>query len=371
MFPAEHLTSEALNKQAKALGGCNQDILERCLYALTLLGHLADSGLPFVFKGGSSLLLHLPQVRRLSIDIDIVCGENPAVVDEVVARIGGLPPFIRSEEHVREHVIKLPHRRHFKFTYRSAIGSQPEVPILLDVVEESRIPHQVVERPIQTSFLKPEREIKVKLPTVESLLGDKLTAFAPTTVGVQLRTPEGQPGDVMQVTKQLFDIGVLFDAATNYAEVAATYDAVHRLESEYRGNKHSRDACLADTFQACLAVTASKKRDLAVYPDAPLLQSGFQSLRGHLTWRGFTATQEPKRTIAARAAVLVAHLRAGVPFDFGSTRYTGSAEQIQSVRAVTLNGTPLAWIDGVKAVNPEAYYYWHRAIQLSALAFSL
>lgn len=88
MFTAESLTSEALNKQAKALGGCQQDILERSLYALTLLGHLVESGLPFVFKGGTSLLLHLPQVRRLSIDIDIVCGERPEVVNDVVARVG-------------------------------------------------------------------------------------------------------------------------------------------------------------------------------------------------------------------------------------------------------------------------------------------
>src|SRR5258708_37088554 len=101
MFPAENLTAKWLQHQAKTLGGCNQDILERSLYALILLGHLAESGLPFVFKGGTSLLLHLPQVRRLSIDIDIVCGEKREVVNETVARIGNLPPFIRAQEHVR------------------------------------------------------------------------------------------------------------------------------------------------------------------------------------------------------------------------------------------------------------------------------
>ncbi|HSY20247.1 MAG TPA: nucleotidyl transferase AbiEii/AbiGii toxin family protein [Candidatus Acidoferrales bacterium] len=364
MFSPGLLTAGALQKQAKTLGGCNQDILERSLYALTLLGHLADTKIPFIFKGGTSLLLHLPEVRRLSIDIDIVCGEKPAVIDAAVAQIGKKTPFIRSEEHVRDHFIKLPQRRHFKFFYRSAIGGQ-EVPILLDVVEESRIHHQLTTRPIQTSFIKPDREIMVQLPTLESLLGDKLTAFAPTTVGVPLRKSDGQPGDVMQVTKQLFDIGVLFGAATNFNEVASTYDAVQRLESEYRPTKPSREASLADTFQACLATTASKTRDVAAYADAPLLQSGFQSLRGHLTWPGFAATQEPKRIIAARTAVLVAHLRAGVPFDFAAHRFTGSTEQIETVRGLTLNGTSLAWLDGMRAVNPEAYYYWHRAIQLT------
>lgn len=366
MFSPEKLTAAALQKQAKTLGGCNQDILERSLYALTLLGHLADSGLPFVFKGGSSLLLHLPQVRRLSIDIDIVCGEKREAVDKVVKQIGRLPPFSRAEEHVRDHE-NPPRRRHFKFYYRSAIGKQPEVPILLDVVEEARIRYQLVQRPIQTSFLKPEREIMVQLPTLESLLGDKLTAFAPTTVGVPLRNPDGTPADVMQVTKQLFDIGVLFEAATNFAEVAATYDAVQKLESEYRPAKPSRDASLQDTLQACLALLPSKEKDLAAYPDAPLLQDGFKRLRGHLTWPGFVATGEPKRTIAARAAVLVAHLRAGVPFDFEAHRYTNSAAQLAGLRAAAPFGPPWLWIDGVKNLNPEAYYYLRRIVELGQL----
>jgi hypothetical protein len=179
MFSEESFTSGWLQRQAKTLGGCNQDILERSLYALTLLGHLADSGLPFVFKGGTSLLLHLPQARRLSIDVDIVCGEKAEVVNDIVAGIGQKAPFLRCEENDRRHR-DLPRRRHFKFFYRSALGSQVEMPILLDVVEEGRIHHTLTQRAIQTSFLKPEREIMVKLPTLESLLADKLTAFAPS-----------------------------------------------------------------------------------------------------------------------------------------------------------------------------------------------
>jgi hypothetical protein len=146
--------------------------------------------------------------------------------------------------------------------------------------------------------------------------------------------------------------------------VAAAYDAVQKLESEYRPTKPTREACLEDTFKACLALTASKTRDLVAYPDAPHLQNGFKRLRGHLTWPGFAASREPLRVIAARAAVLTAHLRSGTPFDFAAHRYTGSAGQLDALRVATLNGTPLDWIDGVKAVNPEAYYYLLRAIQL-------
>jgi hypothetical protein len=44
-----------------------------------------------------------------------------------------------------------------------------------------------------------------------------------------------------------------------------------------------------------------------------------------------------------------------VPFEFAAARYTGSAGQLEALRTATLNGTPLSWIDGLKAVNPEAY----------------
>ncbi|MEY2880362.1 MAG: hypothetical protein RLZZ15_2742 [Verrucomicrobiota bacterium] len=228
------------------------------------------------------------------------------------------------------------------------------------MVEEPRQVHLTLRRPIRTPFLEPEREVLVTVPTVEGLLGDKLTAFAPTTTGVPLRKADGTGGEVMQVAKQLFDVGVLFEAANDFAQVGKSYDAIRALESGYRAARPTREAALDDTLKACLALTATKARDLASYPDAPLLHNGFERLAGHLTWSGFG--REHRRTLAARAAVLSAHLRAGRSFDFAVARYTGSPGQIAALRGATLNGTPHAWLDGLKAVNPEAYYYWHLAL---------
>lgn len=55
----------------------------------------------------------------------------------------------------------------------------------------------------------------MQLPTLDSLLADKLTAFAPSTTGVPLRKEDGTAGDVVQVVKQLFDVGMLFGEAAN------------------------------------------------------------------------------------------------------------------------------------------------------------
>lgn len=360
MFPATHFSNPWLTKQAREIGGCNTDLLERCVHALTLLGHLAETGLPFVFKGGTSLLLHLDPVRRLSIDIDIVCGAPATEVTRIVAEIAKKAPFVRVEEDDRGER-GLPQRRHFKFYFRSALGTRAELPILLDVVEESQQVHTVIQRPIRAHFLEPEREVLVTVPTVESLLGDKLTAFAPATTGVPFYNAKGDD-QRLQVAKQLFDVGVLFDAAADFGQMAGTYDAMHAVESGYRPSRPSREAALTDTLQACLALTATKRRDVAAYPDAPLLRNGFDRLGGHLTWAGFG--REHRRTLAARAAVLAAHLRARRVFDFATARYTGSAEQIAALRAATLNGTPHAWLDGLKQVNPEAYHYWLTTVEL-------
>ncbi|HMO49850.1 MAG TPA: nucleotidyl transferase AbiEii/AbiGii toxin family protein [Kiritimatiellia bacterium] len=356
MFPAEYQTAEWIGRQRLALGRCDPGILEKCVLALTLLGRLVETGLPFLFKGGTSLLLHLPEPRRLSRDIDIVCGESAEKVDAALEEVGRQAPFIRHEPDPRDDT-RMPRRRHFKFFYRSALKGNAESEVLLDVVEEAHEAHDAVMRPIRTNVLIPEREILVRVPTVESLLGDKLTAFAPNTVGVRLRRPDGLPGDVQQVAKQLFDVGVLMDVATDFDAVARTYDQVHSLENGYRGGNHTREASLDDTINACLAIMARKKVQLDQYPDAPLLHDGFERMKGHLTWPAFSNT-EARRTLAAKAAALAAHLKAGVPFDFIANRYSASAEQLAHLKATSLNGTPHSWLEGVRSTNPESYHYW-------------
>lgn len=48
-------------------------LVEKAIRALSLLESLVRSGCPFIFKGGTALMLHLDTSRRLSIDVDIVC----------------------------------------------------------------------------------------------------------------------------------------------------------------------------------------------------------------------------------------------------------------------------------------------------------
>ena len=68
-------------------------MLEKAIVALQLLGHLAETGLPIQFKGGTSLLLRLNPIRRLSIDVDIVTQAKPEELVAVLETVAKLAPF--------------------------------------------------------------------------------------------------------------------------------------------------------------------------------------------------------------------------------------------------------------------------------------
>ena len=73
MINPKSRTIERITDAAARLGIRDFALAEKTIRAFSLLEALARSGCPFVFKGGSSLMLHLNTSRRLSIDIDIIC----------------------------------------------------------------------------------------------------------------------------------------------------------------------------------------------------------------------------------------------------------------------------------------------------------
>lgn len=159
-------------------------LVEKTIRAFSLLEALVRSGCPFLFKGGSSLLLHFDSSRRLSIDIDIICPPGSRIED-YLEKYSAEYGFGNVELVQRISRTDVP-KQHAKFFYEvsyPAGGKQDK--ILLDVLFEETHYVNVIEAPIQSRFLKQQGEpVMVKLPSKEDLLGDKLTAFAPHTTGI-------------------------------------------------------------------------------------------------------------------------------------------------------------------------------------------
>ena len=72
---------EWITEVAQKMGVHDKSLIEKTIRAFSLLEALVRSDCPFLFKGGSSLMLHLNTSKRLSIDIDIICPPGTVIED--------------------------------------------------------------------------------------------------------------------------------------------------------------------------------------------------------------------------------------------------------------------------------------------------
>jgi len=327
---------------------------EKSLYAFELLGRLAEEGLDFVFKGGTSLLLRLPNPRRLSIDVDIVCR---APSDRLVRILEACAtdPFTGVVPDNRQHKRKLPRRRHWNFQFNSINpDSCPEPYIILDVLEEDCLYPDVEDIEIRTKFFAADHSIRVRVPTVDNLLADKLTTFAPETIGQDYDAEHPE-----KMIKHLFDIGELFNVAESLHTVQDVYTRIAAAEMGYREAECNRDECLDNTIATARLVTAlAVNRDLDA-EKCPIIRSGIEALRGHLLGISFTINDA---AIAAGKAALLAtvikHGATGTPVL--DLRYNKA--KLDIVRAAAPLSDPA--FSKLAQVSPEAFYYWHLAAQM-------
>ncbi len=352
-------TADWLENKRRELRGVDPSLLERALHAFALLGHLAESDLKFVFKGGTSLLLHVPVIRRLSIDIDILCSTPAEELDRVLVEVAKVPPFIRYEEDERGSR-GLPERRHFKFFYNPIVTGNPAPYVFLDVVEEPHVPHDVIIKPITPEILEIRREILVNVPTVESLLADKLTAFAPRTTGVPFTPANGNPPDTMQIVKQLFDVGELFNLADDLTAVRRVYQRVFDLENVYRGGGFTANDALEDTLNASLSLSLHRLKGVKNASEAIMLEDGVRKLMSHLVNHRFNL--DMAKLAAAKVALmakLIENEESGS--SLGDFKSVPPPEEL---RQQIITGE---WerLNRLKSVNADAFWFWYQASLVS------
>ena len=191
------------------------------------------------------------------------------------------------------------------------------------------------------------------MPTVEGLLGDKLTAFGPNTTGVPLNDRY-----TMQFMKQVFDVGELFDAARDPAAVKAAYEHIFAAENGYRGGKFTMESALQDSFDTAHLIA---QVGFAIAPKdgrCELLDTGRNQLVSHLV--GVKFHREEMKTAAAKAALLTSILRADAPPDFAASRYDET--KLAKLKEVKFDAD-YADIGKLKAI-PQAMWLWSEALRL-------
>jgi hypothetical protein len=354
-----------LREQANALQARDVRNLEKCVLALELVGRLKKAGLEFIFKGGTSLLLLADQPRRLSIDVDILCLEPLEKLEEVLGKVVR-PPFV-AWEHQDHRDREAPPTRHFRLVYESAFDGAAGHAIQLDVIVAESPYAAVSPRPVRAEFVKLEEEVSVFLPSASSLLGDKIAAFAPSTIGFPYQpmvASTGEPSEQrpIKVVKHLFDIAVLARMAADIAETEATYRAVHAEQVKYRELNCAVSEALADTQDAAFWVSRVDGRPPEENEKTEFFRKGIRALDSHLFSEPFQNAQARQAAgIAALAASAIKTRRT----DLDLPRFLTGDLDPESLRWAKL-ATPWENLNRLKQTDPLAFACWLKAQELSA-----
>jgi len=192
--------------------------------------------------------------------------------------------------------------------------------------------------------------VKVSIPTIDGILGDKLTVFAPHTIGI----PYGV-GKSMEIVKQLFDLGELFDYCTDTKTMIQSYNATQEQESEYRKPKHTKEVSLEDTLQTAFLVSQHLLKGSTLNEEIKEIATGLKQIENHLLGVPFRIDQA--RIAAAKVALLASVIKKNDnKFLFENASYNLSNNE--KLLVVELPGT-YAILNRLKKLNQlEAFYYW-------------
>jgi hypothetical protein len=337
-FSFEHL--HMIRQQYEVDG----NVLERNVFALALLQALVLVEMPFVFKGGTSLLLLLKNPRRLSTDIDLIV-EPGTDVEMYLHKAAKIFPFKTMEQHHRSGKSRI-QKSHYKFTYDSQ-AHRGTFYVLLDILFESNPYPSIVSRLINHPFLLTEEPyLQVKIPSVNSILGDKLAAFAPHTTGILLS--EGKPLDI---AKQFFDVATLIDEHDSLEEVIISYESHVASQLAYRGLTVPKEEVLSDTINAAVSIAS---RGLYNPEEYLIYLTEIKGIARHI----YSGSLNPNTAVlpACKIMYFAACLLNGELFEI--------PQKLSKYTSRNIGNTSFSKLSSVRKLSPEGFAYVVKAIDI-------
>ena len=353
MIDTTQLNIDWISKVSKSSKNADKILVEKVIRALLLLEGLVQVEVPFVFKGGTSLMLHFNSSKRLSIDIDIVIAQRIGHLDKILNIVANKQGFSRVESQQRTTESDI-EKAHYKFYYEPIHKTAKEEEyVLLDILIEEIGYSQIVELPIVSPFVPVKGDfITVRVPCLEDLLGDKLTAFAPNSTGIPYY--KGEDSMSMEIIKQLYDIGNLFDRSADLKIVKETFHRFAKSELAYRkANDKTETDVLEDIFQTALCISSRGELGKGDFDE---LQSGIRRVTGFI----FSENYHIEKAIVS--ASKASCLSALISSDKTEIEKFDNPMQIKD----WMISNPLYnKLNKLKKSNPEAFFYWYKTIKLS------
>jgi predicted nucleotidyltransferase component of viral defense system len=357
MINLNEISSEWLNQVSKKHRNADKILAEKVIRALLLLEGLTKQKLSFVFKGGTALMLHFNSTNRLSIDIDIILPNDSdsyrnkdleSVLDAITKEQG----FLRKELQHRSTTSKIK-KEHYKFFYTPIHKTNKEEEyVLLDILFEEVNYVNLISLPIQSDFVPiVDKPLSINVPSLEDILGDKLTAFAPNTTGIPYFKKDDSMS--MEIIKQLYDIGNLFDTVTDLNTIKTTFYRFAKTEIDYRNSEGiNENDVLEDIYQTALCIVSRGTDGRGNFEE---LQKGIGRISPFIFSESYHI--EKAITHASKAAYLstLIHLNAKKIAKFGNPL------QLKDWRIdEPLNNK----LNKLKKSNSEAFFYWYKIYEL-------
>lgn len=353
MIDKEKISLDWLNKVSKDNRKADKILVEKVIKALLLLEGLVKYEVPFVFKGGTALMLHLNSTKRLSIDIDIILPREVENFEEILDMLSIEQGFLRKELQHRDTKWNIK-KEHYKFFYIPIHKSNREEEyVLLDILFE-KVGYTKLEKiPIQSSFVPIIGiPVKVTVPCLEDMLGDKLTAFAPNTTGI----PYFKKADSMsmEIIKQLYDIGNLFDVVHDLGIIKTTFSTFALTELAYRNSEHlTKKDVLDDIFQTSLCIVSRGTDGKGVFEQ---MQLGIRRITGYIFSESYHIE---KAIVHASKAAYIASL---ILYDASTIEKFENQKQLKDWKIGEEMNNKL---NKLKKSNPEAFFYWYKIYELT------
>ena len=357
MISEKSFTKEWLSHVNKTLEWKRNDDqlknLEKAIAALYLLESLSLTDMDFIFKGGTSLLLLLGKIHRLSIDIDVIVVKDINDIDSLFTEVCNKSKiFFRYEKQEREKA-KFSDIEHYKFYYHPFDDETTESYILLDIYYMENPYQRTINIEISSDLISTVGDNQnVLTPDVNSILADKLTAFAPETIGISLSAEPGHRPKRVEVIKQLYDIGNLFDKAGDVKCIKATYQTIAEHEIKTKLLDITPDDTLRDSqFYAFLIGHAGRVNE----PVYTSISKGFKDFSKFVSDLSFDDNQ------AILAAAKVAYLvKVIIDDEHELVKYDNSID----MSSWEINNKNYVNFNEYKYSNPEAFFYWIKAIEI-------
>lgn len=340
-----HTIDWILNLKNKLGKRVDPKLIEKVIWALTLLEQLQLKGLNFTFKGGTALLLATEKPKRFSIDIDIITEHSEKEIINVLQKIVEEKIFLNWEDdNNRKHTPDAP-IGHFKTYYKSVVDGNIE-PILLDLLYTPNPYPKVRKLPIKHPWLSTSKEeVIITMPTFDAILGDKLTAFAPKTTGILYS--KNRP---VEIIKQLYDIAFLFDNIANVEIVRSSYNKVVQEEIGFRKLDITAKEVLEDTWQASYTLA---ERDVKS-EEFNHLQLGIRNFT-NFTINRFSIDEAI--TAAAKVVYLTKLIQSEKVLKI--ERFKNPLE----IKDWLIEDQKYNKLNKLKKNNPEAFYYWYKTLK--------